>query len=821
MPMRPLPTGTVTFVFTDVVGSTRLLQERGPAYADLLAAHRDVVRGALAAHDGVEVDTQGDAFFAAFAGAADAVSAAVEIRDGLAGGPIQLRIGIHTGESLITDEGYVGLDVHRAARISSAASGGQIVVSQTTRDLLGAGIQLRDLGAHRLKDLTEAEHLYQVSDEAFPPLRTLDATNLPVATSELLGRDREVGELVQLLRGTSRAVTITGPGGTGKTRLALQVAAELVGSVADGVFWVALGALTDPDLVPSEIAQAIGAPDDLAGFLRDREMVVVLDNLEHLLAATPTVSKLLAGAPRLRILATSRAALRLTGETEYSLAPLGSADAVALLVARARAVGRDIPADRTAVAICERLDGLPLAIELAAARLRLFGPGALLERLDRTLPLLTDGARDAPERQRTLRATIGWSYDLLDAQRQRLFARVAVFAGSFPIDVAESVCETDVAELAGLVELSLLQPAVGDRLMMLETIREYALERLAESDEAARIHERHAVAFGRLAEAAYRHRLDGEAEWSARLDQDHDDLRAALDWLADTDPDAALELAGPLGWYWFSHGHIAEGDARLQAALAASGAAGPSRARALSAAGSLAARSGRVEAGRALAEDAVARWEALGDARETAAALDALGWLVFYDATDDGASLAAFEAAWSIWQELGDELGQTRALLGQCQVFVSLGQIDRAEPLSRELLGRAGDDVRTRHLAHHFLADCSLIRGDCEEAEARYRDSLRAAIELGDVIETSLEVQGLAMAKAGHGESVQAIELNAAVEALWRSLGVSFAVKFWDALLERYLGAARAALGAHADAVHARGLELPFEEAVALALGDQ
>ncbi|HEY8629958.1 MAG TPA: adenylate/guanylate cyclase domain-containing protein, partial [Gaiellaceae bacterium] len=387
-----LPSGTVTFLFTDVAGSTKLLQEHGNAYADHLAGHRDVVRGALRRHSGVEVDTQGDAFFAAFARASDAVAAADEIRDGLGDGPVRVRIGIHTGEPLVTQEGYVGLDVHRAARIAAAAHGGQVVLSRTTRDLLGPTSGLRDLGEHRLKDLTEAERLFQLGDDEFPPLRTLDATNLPVAASPLFGREREVAELVELL-GDRRLVTVTGPGGTGKTRLALQVAAELVGTVSDGVFWVALGPLTDPALVPTEIAQAIGALDDLGGFLRGRELVLLLDNFEHLLDAAPTVADLLATAAGLRVLATSRAPLRISGEVEYPLDPLDPTNAVALFVERARAVGRDIEPDATVEAICTRLDSLPLAIELAAARTRLLAPKALLARLERALPLLTDGSR--------------------------------------------------------------------------------------------------------------------------------------------------------------------------------------------------------------------------------------------------------------------------------------------------------------------------------------------------------------------------------------------------------------------------------------------
>ncbi len=763
------------------------------------------------------MDTQGDAFFLAFERASDAAAAADEIRDGLRGGPLRVRIGIHTGEPLVTQEGYVGLDVHRAARIAAAAHAGQVVLSTTTRDLLGSDRTLRDLGEHRLKDLIEAERLFQLGDGEFPPLRSIDATNLPVAASPLLGREREVAALVELL-GERRLVTVTGPGGTGKTRLALQVAAELVGTVSDGVFWVALGPLTDPSLVATEIAQAVGAPDDLGGFLRGRELVLLLDNFEHLLDAAPTVADLLATAAGLRVLTTSRAPLRISGEAEFPLDPLDPTDAVALFVERARAVGREIDPDSTVEAVCKRLDSLPLAIELAAARVRLLAPEALLARLERALPLLTDGSRDAPERQRTLRATIEWSYDLLDEGSRRLLARLAVFSGGFPVEAAESVCDATVSELSALVDLSLLKPVGSDRLLMLETIREYGLERLAESGEERTLRTRHAEEFARFAEAAYDDRGEAEAEWSSRLDRDHDDLRSALDWLSSTDPEAALELAGALGWFWFARGYLAEGDAHLAAVLSASDGRDRAGARALTAYGALAARMGRVEEGRAQLEGAVGNWRELGDRKETAAALEALGWLLVYDAGDDVASLAAFEEAHSIRQELADSGGETRALVGVCQVLVALGEAERAEALANELLGRAKDDLRARHFANHFLADCSLLRDDCAAAEERYRESLRAALELGDVFETSIEVQGVAMAKAGKGEATCALELAGSVEALWRSLGTDMHVAFWDRLLERYLGAARTALGPEAEAARSRGLGLAFDAAVELAL---
>ncbi len=819
---RPgLPTGTVTFLFTDVEGSTRLLREHGQKYAAMLDEHRRVLRQAFEAHEGVEVDTQGDAFFVAFSRAADAVASAAEARHALEGGPIRVRIGIHTGEPLTTGEGYVGIDVHRAARIAAAAHGGQIVLSETTRGLLESDTAIRDLGEHRLKDLIGAERLYQLGDGEFPPLKTLDATNLPIAASALVGREREIGELVALLSNGTRLLTLTGPGGTGKTRLALQVAAELVGTLRDGVFWVPLASLSDPELVSSELAQAIGARDDLAGFLRGKELLILLDNFEHLLDAAPAVSTLLAASGGLRVLVTSRSPLHVSGEQEYRLEPLPASDAAALFVERARAVGRELTPDATVEAICRRLDGLPLAVELAAARTKLLTPELLFERLKSALPLLTGGARDAPERQRTLRATIEWSYDLLDDPSRDLFARLSVFAGSFPLAAAEEVCGADLDGLAALVDSSLLKPIGDDRFLLLETIREYSLERLAGSAEAEELRRQHAGFFSALAEDAYEQRFGAEAEWSGRLEIDHDDLRAALDWLIVNAPDRALELAGVLGWFWLSHGHLSEGRRRLSNALTRSTATGPYRARALTASGSLTARCGDADDGRALLTEGIALWSDLGDRNELASALDALGWLLVYDAGDDSGSLDAFERSLELRGELADRPGETRALVGVCQVLVALGDVERAESLSRDLLEMADGDPRTEHFAFHFLADCALIRGDVEEAEKRYRESLRAALPLGDVIETSIEVQGLAMAAAGTGDSQRALRLAGSVEALWESLGASLSVAFWDALLEKYIGGASEVLGADADAVWAEGRALAFKDAVVLALAPE
>jgi predicted ATPase/class 3 adenylate cyclase len=815
--IRDLPTGTVTFLFTDVEGSTRLLQEHGSRYAELLAEHRRVLRDAFARHAGIEVDTQGDAFFVVFTRAADAVAAAAEARAALAPGPVLVRMGLHTGEPIVTDEGYVGMDVHRAARIAASAHGGQIVLSETTRRLVD-GIDVRDLGEHRLKDLVGGERLYQLGEGEFPPLRTLDAPNLPIAATPLVGRQSEVEELVAILSAGTRLLTVTGPGGTGKTRLALQVAAELVGTLHDGVFWVPLVGLSDSELVLSEVAQAIGAPDDLPGFLRGRELLLVLDTFEHLLDAAPALNDILAAAGGLRVLVTSRAPLRVYGEREYRLDPLSASDAAILFVERARAVGARVEPNATVEAICGRLDCLPLALELAAARTKLLAPEQLLDRLESALPLLTGGARDAHERQRTLRATIEWSYDLLDDEARRLLARVSVFAGAFSLDAAEEVSAADLDGLAVLVDSSLLKPIGDERFLLLETIREYALELLADAGEAEELREGHATFFSALAEQAYAHRLVAEAEWSRRIELDHDDLRAACDWWSQKAPDKALELAGALGWFWLSRGLLEEGRGRLAHALGASTEGGRARARALTASGALVARHGDLEAGRVQLEEAIELWRGLGDRDELASALDSLGWPLIYDAGDEAGSLSAFEQSLELRRELGDSAGMTRAIVGVCQVLVALGDVDRAEPMSRDLLARAGDDPRTEHFGYHFLADCALIRGDTVEAEKRYRQSLQAALPLGDVIETSFEVEGVAMAVAGNGDAARGLRLAASVEALRESLGISISIAFWDALLERYLGPARERLGADTEAIWAEGRALAFDEAVELAL---
>ncbi len=557
-----LPTGTVTFLFTDVEGSTRLLLDLGAAaYAEALAEQRRIVRGAFLAHGGVEVDAQGDAFFVAFPTAPSALRAAASALVGLAAGPIRVRMGIHTGTPMVAEEGYVGVDVHRAARIAASGHGGQVLVSATTAALLGVD-GLRDLGAHRLKDLSAPERIYQLGDAAFPPLHSLHQTNLPIPATPFLGRRKELTEVLGYLsRENIRLVTLTGPGGTGKTRLALQAAAELRARYPHDVWWVPLALVRDPRLVLPATGQALGVSgSDLAAYIADRSMLILFDNFEQVIDAAAEVADLLTSCPNLHLLVTSREPLHLAAEQAYAVPPLVHDDAVELFLARARAVKPDFRTDDAVSGICRRLDELPLALELAAARVTTLSPAQILERLEQRLPLLTGGARDMPERQQTLRAAIDWSYELLEPGEQRLLARLAVFHGGCTLEAAERVADADVDTLQALVDQSLLRHE-EDRYSMLETIRDYAVERLEAVGDAAAARARHSEYFLALAEdlepnvAASRQ----TGEWLDRLEREHDNLQAALDGLeVSGDSDRALRLVGAVSWSWARFGTVAD-----------------------------------------------------------------------------------------------------------------------------------------------------------------------------------------------------------------------------------------------------------------------
>jgi predicted ATPase/class 3 adenylate cyclase len=536
-----LPRGTVTFLFTDIEGSTRLLHEVGEArYGELLSEHYRELREVFSRHTGVEVGTQGDSFFYVFAHAKDALAAASAAQAQLSTGPIRVRMGLHTGIPLLTEDGYVGIEIHRAARIAAAAHGGQVVLSKETRSSIDDAFRVRDLGEHRVKDFDEPVWIFQLGRQAFPPLKTISNTNLPRPVSSFIGRDREVEAIASLFRDGARLVTLTGPGGSGKTRLAIEAAAELVPDQRNGVFWVGLAPLRDPALVLETIGRTLGAKDGLAAHIGEKEMLLLLDNFEQVVEAATDIPLLLEACPNLRLLVTSRELLRLRGEVDYAVPPLADREAVELFCARAHG-----EPDHAVSELCRRLDNLPLALELAAARTRVLSVAQILERLAQRLDLLK-GGRDAEARQLTLRATIEWSHHLLTPGEQRLFAALSVFAGGCTLQAATTVAGADIDTLQSLVDKSLVRFR-DERFWMLETIREFAVERLAELGEAEKLRRRHAELFVALAEEAEPNlRAVSEAGWLDRLQRDHDAVQPDRGQPArrDRQPDSARRHCG-------------------------------------------------------------------------------------------------------------------------------------------------------------------------------------------------------------------------------------------------------------------------------------
>jgi predicted ATPase/class 3 adenylate cyclase len=761
--VRNLPSGTVTFLFTDVEGSTRLLEELGDSYAEALAGHRRGLREAFQRHSGVEVDTQGDAFFVAFVKASDALAAAAEGRAALEPGPIRVRMGLHTGEPLLTDEGYVGIDVHRAARIASVGHGGQILLSRSTRDLAGTDA-LRDLGDHRLKDLTAPERIYQLGDDDFPPLKSLNTTNLPVVSNPLVGRETELAELTAMLSNAERLVTLTGAGGSGKTRLALQVGAELLDRFSGGVFFVPLASLTAPELVRSTVAGIAGVPE--LEELADRSALLVLDNFEHLLGAAPEVAALLAAGRSAKVLTTSRAPLRIQGECEYAVDPLPEDDAVELLVQRARSVRRDFVPDECATEICRRLDGLPLALELAAARLRSLDAAALLERLDRRLPLLTAGARDAPARQQTLRATIEWSYDLLPPDLQELFARLAVFAGTFSLDAAEQVADATVETLGAIVEASLVKSLVGTRFLMLETIRELASERFAELEDVAELRERHARYYHSVAVSAC---LDTDVAAEQRPEiviPEAPNLRAALTWAQETgETEFGLDLLVALEQFWV-FGYTAEGMRWFSAFLEHADAVPPLlRARALRSFGSSASFAGEFDLAERLCQESLAEYEQLGDEHGIAVLLHRLAIPALIRGEVEHAR-ALGERSLELHRRLANDKGaaQPLALLGAIALQMGdrglgLALLEESAELAEKIGWRWWRAGTVSALAEVAIADERI-----SDARELLQEAVDLALELGDRVGLSWYLSQVALALLHESRPEDAGRLWGAVE---------------------------------------------------------
>jgi len=824
------PSGTVTFLFTDVEGSTRLLHELGAeGYAAALAEHRRVIREACTGQGGVEVDTQGDAFFFAFATAPGALAAAGEMTEALASGPILVRIGLHTGTPLLTDEGYVGGDVHRAARIAAAGHGGQVLVSSSVAALIDPSgsepqaLSLVDLGEHRLKDLSAPERIYQLGEGDFPALKSLYRTNLPVPATAFLGRESELAEVLSLLsREDSRLLTLTGPGGTGKTRLALQAAAEAADAFPDGIWWVPLAPLRNPKLVLETAAQVVGSKNGLAEHISDKSMLCLFDNFEQVVEAGSELAELLSACPKLAVLVTSRERLRVSGEQTYPVPPLAEPDGVALFSARARAVDPTFAPTEAVAELCLRLDSLPLALELAAARTALFSPEQLLERLSLRLDLLK-GERDADPRQQTLRATIEWSYELLSADEQRLFARLGIFVGGCTYEAAENVAGADPDTLQSLLDKSLVrkrESELGTRYWMLETIREYATEKLEESGEAAELERRHAVCFLALAEEAESHlRESRPQEWLDRLEAEHDNMRTALDRLeAEGDTQRALELAGALWTFWNRRGHLTEGLRRLENVLRADEAPTAARARALNGAGAMATYCGDPATGRLRDEEALALHRALGDQLGVAYSLLALGMIASEEGDlAEGAELTRESV--ELFQELGDEYHELLATYNLGVFVEDLGDIERARTLHEENLTRARALPSERIVAMSLgtLAIIAVTEGRARDALSMLQESLRLNRDLGDRIGVAVDLRRFAAALSIDGKPETAARLLACAVTLGEEIGLKLAWVTEGA--EERIVMIREQLGDAAfDEAWEHGRTLTVDEAVALAL---
>jgi predicted ATPase/class 3 adenylate cyclase len=874
--MPELPIGTVTFLFTDIEGSTRLLQRLGDRYRAAIDRHGDILREAISLGGGTEVGTEGDAFFAAFPTSPGALAAAVHAQRTLAaeawpeGLPVRVRMGIHTGAGVLGGDSYIGLDVHLAARIAAAGHGGQVLLSEATRKLvdrvLPDGVSLRDLGRHRLKDIELPEHLYDLVIDGlpaeFPAIKTLDArpTNLPPQRTSFVGREREVAEAPALLAET-RLLTLTGPGGTGKTRLALKVASDHLDRFSDGVFFADLSPIVEPALVPSVIAQALVVRDEpgrevldsLADHLRDRHLLLVLDNAEQVIECGLAVARLLDAAPRLNVLATSRVPFHISGEREYQVPPLSVPDpdasdvdlitrseAVALFTERAAAVrsGFQVTAEN-AVAVAEitaRLDGLPLAIELAASRLNLLTPQALLGRLTERLPLLTGGARDLPERQRTLRGTIEWSYHLLGPDEQRLFARLSVFSGGWTLESAEAVCgpgvRSDVLEdLGTLVDASLVRQVEPDgepRFTLLETIREYATEQLAAREETPELRRRHAEHFWELAERydpGFFFRIGGTGpEQGARghhLDREYDNIRTALNWATEGgDVATGLRTAGALNWYWQHRGHFADGRGWLERLLSKPDAdIEPAvRIRALLAWGDAAFWQSDRDAAETAWQEAVDLAREIRDHSLLAWSLLDLADIPTFAEDYDRAEAMLTESL-AAAEEGGDRIlaSEVGAVLGRLAYF--RGDIATAGERYRQAVAAERELGADRFLAINVgrLGDVEVQLGEFDAAETHYRESLAKVKEAGNVVVTAIMLVYLAWLASRRSDPRRAARLLGAVTRIVDDIGGGPfpEIPVWSEAEDE----PRRALGDQEyEALRAEGYGMSLEEAVAYAL---
>ncbi len=864
--MARLPTGTVTFLFTDIEGSTRLVQHLGDARSEqIFANHRRLLRDAVEAAGGSVAEDQGESFLFVFQRARDAVLAAVTAQRALAGHPwpegaaVRVRMGLHTGEPVSTTETYVGVDVHRVARICQAGHGGQVLLSQMTRGLveedLPGGVSLRDLGEHRLKDLARPQRLFQIVIPNLPtdfaPLKSLDVlpNNLPIQLTSFIGREREIAEAKRLLPGT-RLLTLTGVGGVGKTRLALQIAAQVLDEFKDGVWLVELAPLSDPTLVPQTIASALGAREQpgrsiiatLIDFLQPKQLLLALDNAEHLIEACAQLADTaLRACPNLRILATSREGLAIAGESTWRVPSLSLPDlqrlapaehlmefeAIRLFVERAKAV---FPAfkltDQNAPAIariCHQLDGLPLAVELAAARANVLSVEQLADRLQDRFRLLTGRGRTTLSRHQTLQAAIDWSHDLLSEKEGILLRRLSVFASGWTLEGTEAICSSDGIEasdildlLAQLVDKSLVMMEThrGEaRYRLLETVRQYGREKLRASGDETAVRGRHRDWYAELGERARRHRWTREqAAWLDRIEVENDNLRAALEWSLREDPDMAARLAVALGWFWSIRGYLSEGRQRLETVLAQPASIPPSlRAEVLYWTARMMWEQGSADAAWSLFEESLAIFRAQGSAYwaasvllemgtlrrvqedveaaeplykeclEIARVLDArvlMGWAlqglgrIAMDQGDSARARARFEEGLPILRAQGDIRGVAHVLRGMAALARLRKDYAEARRLFVEALTyhREIGDRSGMGLTTHSLGHLARLEGDYATARALQRESLGIfrGIGSGTIVVCLEELASMAQA-AGHPE--RAARLFGAIEAVRETIG--------------------------------------------------
>jgi predicted ATPase/class 3 adenylate cyclase len=880
--MRELPTGTVTLLFSDIEASTVLLGRLGERYGEALSAQRLLMRAAISASGGRELGTEGDSFFVVFESAAGAVGCCVAAQRSLAGHdwpggvPVRVRMGLHSGEPARHEDGYIGLDVHRAARIAAAAHGGQVVLSEATRLLaesgLPAGVSLRDLGWHRLKDIEAPERIYQLVvpglAERFPPLKSLGAqSRLPVPMTPLVGRERDLEQVhAALTRPGVRLVTLTGTGGVGKTRLALAAAASLDQVLPHGVFFVALAAVRDAEVMWKTIADDLDVGGDepaaaaVTRYLGDRRALLVLDNLEQLDGAAGVVAGLLAAAHDLVVLATSRRPLHLLGEQELPVPPLqvprdaGSVEQVAacgaarLFVQQAAMVrpGFAVTESNAAdiAAICGRLDGLPLAIELAASRARLLAPRALLARLGRSLDLAAADVGQ-PSRQHTLRATISWSYELLTPELAGVFRRMGVFAGGCDLDALAAVAAArpgpgtgaDPLQLAaGLHDVSLITVTDGadgePRAGMLETIRDYALERLEQAGDLDDTRRRHAQYYAGVAERADEQlHGSGPAHLAAldRLEAEHDNLRAALAWSLETpaagptpgDGERAangLRLVRALARFWYRHGYFTEGRRWLQRAieLTAEGGGAP-LAQVAHWLGVLLQQQGELQAALPLFERSLTIWRDLGDRDQQARELNSLG-ITHHLLGDLDTARSLLEGSVAIARQAGGGFALRAALTNLGQTETEAGNFDRATGVLQEALelDREQDDLYSIAIAQGSLAAVSLCAGRALEARDLLSATFDYVLSCGDpkFLATTLELSAAIAAELG--DVLRTALLAGAAEAIRQKAGAPIP-KTDATLLERFLAPARATISTEEwDAELAAGRALTQQQAARL-----